>query len=594
MSVDPGHMVLYDRMRPALLADNYRIRASTEVRVDSDDVALGSETRYFDVVGPRFALPPGEIAGVYPPRNGHGTYHETFPHVVFGRRTLPWERDLDPADILVGPPAATPGGPDPLTAFRPWLALLLFEEDEIEVLRQQPLEDVLPASVRTVIEAPGGVVCDAISVRASVLFDVLPTPDELEVLSHVRQVNVDDRELSAGDSDGWFSVAMSSRLPAPDRKYRACVVSLEGRTDLFERLEAHLSRPLTIAPSVVLAAEHRVEVGGLARTFPGQFDDALEVARGGAGEGAAGASPSVNPTTSDASAHLEVGTIAGGAASAGIGTASESAAVLGDLERWVTVRPVEPMERLVLLASWTFESKGDRTFADLAQGLDVAMIGDRAEGVQVAGSGHVAIEMRDRAGTEQLAWYRGPLAPYPLTRDPDGPYHSADQCRRISPETGLEDVSYSAAFEVGRLLATSDSRLAQELMRWRRTAYRAARRVIARAGLDAHLAIADLTDVRVPLVPLLGSRVGRRLIEALPGIDRFETSLVQGAPGLDPAELTRAWRLADASQAEALLGGSRAADVGGVPVSTPGAAERADSLRGLRDGLLESLRRMGG
>ncbi len=66
-------------------------------------------------------------------------------------------------------------------------------------------------------------------------------------------------------------------------------------------------------------------------------------------------------------------------------------------------------------------------------------------------TGHLQIALDDRLGAVEQVWYRGPLVPYQLTRDPLGPYHSADQARRVTPETGAEDISYAAAFEVGRL-----------------------------------------------------------------------------------------------------------------------------------------------
>lgn len=610
MSVKPGHMVLYDRMQPALPADNYRIQARTDVQVETDQDGdgvgtissgpLAHETRYFDIVGPRFVLQPTELAAVYPPRNGHGPYVDALPHVAFGRRTLPWERDLDPLNELPAPPEPGEGGAPRLSGHRPWMALLLFEEDEIELLRGQPLEQVLPAAVRSAIEAPSGMVCDAIGVRRSTLLDVLPSPDEMEVLAHVRQVNVDDRELAAGDSDGWFSVLMANRLPQAGRTYRACVVSLEGRTDLFRKLR---DRPTEPPPGPVIAgAEVVAELERLVRHFPGRKDyaDALERARTASGRPGADLHP-----------HRPAGPGGPGTAPAGrdvtnvaAGRVARADTAVHDLTRaemarpemadWFTVAPVQPVETLVLLASWSFECFGDRTFQTLTRDLDVGMIGDRAGEVRIADSGHVAISLRDRAGTPQTAWYRGPLVPYPVTRDPEGPYHSADQCRRISPETGLEDVSYSAAFEVGRLLATSDARLAQELMRWRRTAYERARKRLARRGLAEGLDLADLLDLDLPVSPLLGAHLAERFVHEIPRIDRFETALVAGAPGIDPGELTRVWELADVARAEELLAGAHLDEIGGLPPVTIGFEERVEGLRDLRGGLLETLRRNGG
>lgn len=611
MSVSPGHMVLYDRMQPALPADSYRIQARTDVQVETDkdgdgvgsisSESLAPETRYFDIVGPRFVLQPTELAAVYPPRNGHGPFIDALPHVAFGRRTLPWERDLDPLNELPDPPEPEDSGAPALAGHRPWLALLLFEQDEIELVRAQPLEQVLPAAVRAAIEAPSGVVCDGIRVRRSVLLDVLPTPDEMEVLAHVRQVNVDDRELAAGDSDGWFSVLMANRLPRAGRTYRACVVSLEGRTDLFRQLRERPVRPPQPAPAVA-RANVVAELERLVRHFPDRKDFAAALERARTAPERRG--PNLETGRSEGEVHAREA--AGGRDVSGIVPAeavrvdtrvhdlTAAELVPPDVADWMTLAPPEPVEKLVLLASWSFECFGDRTFQTLTRDLDVGMIGDKAGDVRVADSGHIAINLRDRAGTQQTAWYRGPLAPYPVTRDPEGPYHSADQCRRISPETGLEDVSYSAAFEVGRLLATSDARLAQELMRWRRTAYQRARRRLVRRGLAEGLDLADLLDLDFPLTPLLGAHLAERLVHEIPRIDRFETAMVAGAPGLDPAELTRVWDLPDVADGRDLLGGAGIDEIGGLPPLTTGFDERAEGLRDLLGGLLESLRRNGG
>ncbi len=619
MSVKKGHMVLYDRMQPALPADNYRIRAETDVEVETDQdgdgagtiesVPLGSETRYFDIVGPRFLLQPTELAGVYPPRNGHGAFIDTLPHVAFGRRTLPWERDLDPLNTLPGPPEPGDAGVPELSGRRPWIALLLFEEDEITIQRQQPLEEILPSAIRTAIEAPSGIVCDSITVLQSILLDVLPTPDEMEVLAHVRQVNVDDRELAAGDSDGWFSVLMANRVPQPDRNYRACVVSLEGRTDLFAKLRDRPTRP----QGPVFVADHAIaELEHLVRNFPGRVDyaEALEAARAaelvrrrdvdieepGTPDTGSVARPigDAAPGGTGGSAGSELGAVGHVVHREGaLAARTAHRRVVAEAIDWTTIRFSEPVEKLVLLASWSFECFGDETFQTLTRDLDVGMIGDKAAGVPLADTGHVAISLSDRAGSKQTAWYRGPLVPYPMTRDAEGPYHSADQCRRVAPETGAEDLSYAAAFEVGRLLATSDGRLAQELMRWRRTAYRAARRKLARGGLADGFGLADLRDTRLPLVPVLGAHIGERFVEELPRIDRFETELVAGAPGLDPAQLTRVWALADVGIATQLLAGAHIDEVGGLPAPTTDFNDRAEGLRNLRRGLFESLIRNG-
>src|SRR5262249_33490194 len=169
------------------------------------------------------------VAGVFPPRNGQGSYEDALPQIVFSRRTLPWERRIDSDANPLPKPTDTSNPPQ---GDVPWVALLLLEAGEYTLLPNQTLESVVPTHVFTALGSPANILCDAIEVDAQLLDSILPSRDELQLLCHVRQVNVEDRELNAGSSDGFFSVVMTNRLPAPDSVCRACLVSLEQRTDL--------------------------------------------------------------------------------------------------------------------------------------------------------------------------------------------------------------------------------------------------------------------------------------------------------------------------------------------------------------------------
>ena len=125
----------------------------------------------------------------------------------------------------------------------PWLALLLFEEGEYALNHNVPLQNAVPADVYQRLNPPAGITCDTVQASLGLVSSFLPSLEELTLLAHVRQVNVDDRELNSGSSDGWFSVVMSNRLPAPGAKYRACLVSLEERTDLVSANPPAVANP---------------------------------------------------------------------------------------------------------------------------------------------------------------------------------------------------------------------------------------------------------------------------------------------------------------------------------------------------------------
>ncbi len=505
-TVAPGEMRLYDEVRPALTDDLYRVSVTTTL--SRPDLTVGAVEAYFVLDGPRFALPATEVVAVHPPRNAQGAFEELLPQVVLGRRTLPWERDLDADGVI---PAAVPAVPDPEPrplpgTGVPWLGLLLFVDDpsrrEVTVLPEPvPLSSVVTdAAIRARLRlGAADPPVQAIEVDAPLLRQLAPSKDEVRLLSHVRQVNVDDRELAAGDSDGWFAVVMANRLPTPGMRHRACLVSFEQRSDVI---------------------------------FP--------------------AGP----------------------------------------------RPGEPLPasaplRLVLLHTWTFTAaparRGGGSFRELAQALNAGLLGTATP--NVTDTGHRALTLHDRTGSDQTVWYRGPLVSRPVARDPLGPYHSADQGRRVTPETGAEDISYAAAFDLGRLLGAADGRLAQDLMAWRREAYRqAARHSVANTvwaevpAIATPPAAAVANGMTAPVALTMFERAGASTGGSA---DLTMAKAVRAAPGLDPHRLAAAWNLT-ADHADRLLSGADAGPLppAPAPMPPPSAASPEGDLQAARQRLL--------
>jgi len=177
--------------------------------------------------------------------------------------------------------------------------------------------------------------------------------------------------------------------------------------------------------------------------------------------------------------------------------------------------------------------------------------------------------------------YRSPLVPFQLTRDPLGPYHSADQCRRVTPEIGAEDVTYSCAFEVGRLLAAADARLAQELMRWRREGYRQSARADAFSAVSATLPLVQPLDVHSPAIPVVATSATSSMLSGRgPAADRFGVNFIGNVIGLQPAAVQDAWQLSSPQEAIDLLGGD-AGTLGAnvaAPAATPRPATNIDAV----------------
>jgi hypothetical protein len=496
-------MVLFDDIQPPLEDNLYRITVETDVTIDGAPAPIDpnnnplTKQSFFSIEGPRFQLAQTEVVGVFPPRNGHGSFSENVPHLVLSRRTLPWERNLDKAGKF----------PSPVAQATPWLALLVFEDgDNFKIVQNMPLQQIVGPQIFQDLENPANVNCDALVTDVFTLQSVLPTVEELKLLAHVRQVNVNDRELNIGSTDGFFAVVMSNRLPSPNSNCTACLVSLEARSDLY----------LNFAPaSQASAVEALPPRPQQAASFPSRVNFPSPVLLGGVGQ-----IGYINPIVY----HIQ-------------------------------------SVQLVLLHSWKFSATGVGSFRDLMQELNVAMFGTVANPGHppLTDSGHIPVDLQDRAGEPENVFYRGPAAPFQLTRDPLGPYHSADQCVRATPETGAKDISYAAAFEVGRLLAASDKTLAAALMQWRRTAYSQASRADTLGRAQTALGIANI-DLHNPTVPFLSSGAAALAAQgAGPIADPFGLDKVQTVVGFNPTAVQQAFNLATTQDAIAILGGNAGA-----------------------------------
>jgi len=250
---DKRDITLVDAFRPQLPAGKYTLTATQALVVEtaSGKTATWTETKTFWVRAPRFALAPDEIYSVYPPDGQTGAYHDTVPHVVFRRKALPWERKITGEGQKKAPP---------------WMALLLFDEDELAEIRiaTSALKDVAspPAGIRGPridLDAwekdepsdPGEVnknLCPTIDLPGPSFRRIVPRLGELGLLAHARHVATGDKEDVPGIGDGWFSVLLANRLPAEGKRNTAFVVSLEGFDDLIGD-----SEPSTLPARIRLA-----------------------------------------------------------------------------------------------------------------------------------------------------------------------------------------------------------------------------------------------------------------------------------------------------------------------------------------------------
>lgn len=427
-SAEAESITFYSRCPPGLDAGSYALRVDQTIEdfPEHEDDPPDRQARFgtdetdgfrFSVFGPRFALDPADVYSVHPPRGHVGNFAETLPHIVFTRRTLPWERH----------PKA--GVNDP------WLALIVLQPSDFTTgkngAEQQAFPPVVTRQVADLLKPEGGILppilgdgdpldwldaheqasdlCTTIDLPAVLFRDVAPRLSEAVLLTHVRQVDTGHKETASLMADGWFSVAVANRLPEAPMAHedttvenRVFLISIEGLTDYLD-------------PDWTPAHASKV--------------------------------------------------------------------------------------RVPVLAHWSFACKA-------AAGTGAAMASLKARKLEVPGPdgtrpqddylrsafsmGYTALNHATRRGERTVSWYRGPLSPVAHPRESDTVFRpAADAALRYSPQDGMMDVSYGAAYQLGRLLALQDRHFAIAIQSFRQDIRRQVNRVMGRDGTRRQMAATE-------------------------------------------------------------------------------------------------------
>lgn len=508
-------MELHPEVRLPLAPGRYRLEVKHEFGGAPPGASLPTRNHILEIDVPRASMSGTEVFSVTPPPNAVGPFAGRLAQIALRRRALPWARSGD-----TGPP---------------WLALVLLSDGEGELRPDVPIRDAYSDDVYDALDEPpsADTRADCLAVVQSVVDRVFPAESELKLTSHVRQVDAANTEYA--DEDGWVSVVIANRLPQPGQRYRAYLISVEGQHESLPAPGRVATKPkltwaladkvaefvvangvdTVSAPVAALLLEH----AGSSGVDLGAVEASLRSLVESSGDGGlAGDGMMVDArgdlTHGEATTPIDLGdratARARNAADATSSAITVAHAAHGRLavtsvaaEIWAAVI-AETEYRFPVLAHWEFECSDDgRDFSGYMSRLDVGMIGstsqnrferqtdeqkpDGARGERpstetsgrrpvVAPTGHIQLTHTERGGQAAHSWYRGPLAPSKITRQPAGtPAHAADQLRALT-EDGRWDTSYAAAFEIGRLLAMSDLQFLRSLRAYARAGFVTRRR----------------------------------------------------------------------------------------------------------------------
>ena len=427
-----GEVKFYNNYLPTLPAGDYKVTLTQEVEGDSLDKKTYTREQAFEVAGPRFRLPEGEIHSVYPPANGQDDYKGVLPQITFRKRTLPWER------------AVNSKAEDTEGFEVPWMALLLFEEEELMVSRKnrknstrtravsRKTSELINPSGNTYLSPIGlksglgdEAECYTIDISVATFKDIVPKANELAYLTHVREVNTDDKEFLGMHADGWFSVMLSNRLPKTPPVESVEPGSLEEK------------KGINFARNIV----HLVSLEG----FIPYLEDKNALANSSKGR-----------------------------------------------------------VRLASLASWEFYCKPPKeAFTKLMENLDEGLLKmnipinthqseQHAYLKNTLDGGYIPLQYNTRNGEKTMAWYRGPLIPvinkYSPKLEDEDVFFSGEASMIYDDKRGLFELSQAVAWQIGRLLALNDAHFANHLLDWKKLVNRKIDELLKRQEIVARTA----------------------------------------------------------------------------------------------------------
>ena len=217
--------------------------------------------------------------------------------------------------------------------------------------------------------------------------------------------------------------------------------------------------------------------------------------------------------------------------------------------------------RLVALTSWQFTCEGPGTFRDLMHNLDTCDVRHRGTPgtPPLTDTGHMPLDFAGSRVPQKKCCTVARSCSISSPAMISVPYHSADQARRVTPESGTEDISYAAAFEVGRLLAAADRRLAQATDAM-------APRVVQAIGAGQHdcrwslrvdldLPATPADQLHTPIAPRAATAATAAVTTCAQGWATRTVWAASPGAGLNAAALAVTWQLPSAATATALLGG---------------------------------------
>ncbi|PAM95147.1 hypothetical protein B4N84_07650 [Flavobacterium sp. IR1] len=439
---------------PKLPFGNYNIVANLNQKSNNDQIEStvlnegNKQEIKFLVAGYNATIPQNEILAVYPPIEHIGNFAGTFPHIQFRRSTLPWEYEIK-------------NGSDRL----PYIFLVLLKEDELSQIKIIETDTNQLDNSTESLDEPKPL--KVLNCNNSELF---PKADLIKNLAHVRvQEHTEIKNLNLPKET---SILVSHRMVEPNTKYRAfvCYYAKE-MTDKYKMITDIVTHP----NSCVILNEWSFESIG-ADLY--QIDkDKLK-------------NHPVYNIFSENLKDSEIDTLKE--------IKSYTNAILKELieknEEYLKDRKLrwEKWDKKNDIKGFEDQEKNEEGNNQILEYLQYNgknlkgylhelklqpfktkqynnLPGDTIQ--KLLNIGKVSLEHQLKAGGKMVSWYQGPFTNNKskfniLEKFETVPDHQ-DYLNLFNEDTGMYDMTYSAAWQLGRLMIMNDNKVLQELKKWK-------------------------------------------------------------------------------------------------------------------------------
>lgn len=484
----PAHMHLFDNFIPGLHDGKFRLIAQHSVEVNGKDYHYYQD-QPFIVKGPRFSLMADEFHAQFPGEGTTGDFSRYLPHIVLRKRALPWERWFDKGN------KGKNSQNIPTGLERPWLALLVIPETDLKpyteaiafkkggpphnlMVQTTPAEIIGKDTIKRThekgtidVQMPdlndeGEASEDANSATPTPILTIdlpigaflkaRPALTDLPYLAHVRVTENLNKPKTEMHVQGDYSALLANRFPQEGLNH-VFLVSLEGWERAFDDANFGAKTSNTDWMRFVLMKYWSFNNNANAIHTFGEVVD------------------NVNNYQGNQSDYLKK-----------------------------KMKATDNSPELAKQFQFNYQDQLASGFSAYNFGIPVLKIFDKAnskEGHPVfkdpvfkdpglttktktntkkfLQDGYVPIEYRPHHKltkiSRMMAWYRGPFSPVKIaalqnptkseraTKPNMPPFARADEAMIIDNKTGVPDISYSAAWQLGRSLGLGSGAMAQSI-----------------------------------------------------------------------------------------------------------------------------------